>query len=258
MLVEGPLVGLLLLAQALLAALVASSRGAPRTRGISAWLWLPAAAAASLVKPVVLPVAAFVLRERPWREWLAAAVGGAGVCTALAAPLLLTHGGAPLDNLRASAERFTLKWAHFGSVYEPVLTAIERATPAWSNDPQEHLARVICLGMLVAVVVAAWWRGRDAWTRSSAIFLAMVLLTPAAHPWYGLWALALLPIVRSRAVWMLSLTLPWGYTVLGDTVDWTVHPWVMVLAYAPVYAVLVADLLAPRPADPVPRDTLPT
>jgi hypothetical protein len=75
------------------------------------------------------------------------------------------------------------------------------------------------------------------------IFLAMVLLSPAAHPWYLLWALAVIPAAPSSAVWVASLTLPWGYVALGDTDEWLVPAWVMVAAYAPIYAALAVEVI---------------
>jgi hypothetical protein len=93
------------------------------------------------------------------------------------------------------------------------------------------------------VILGVFLRGRDAWLDAAVIFLAMVLLSPTAHPWYLLWALALLPIARSGTVWVASLTLPWGYWVLADPVDWSVPVWVMVVAYLPVYAALAIELI---------------
>ena len=145
--------------------------------------------------------------------------------------------------MSSTAQRFTLKWAHFGSVYEPLLTVIEGGASTWSNDVQERLARTICGALLIAVMVGVWMTQRETWRAGAWIFLAMVLLSPAAHPWYILWALVLLPMAPSPAVWIASLTLPWGYAVLGDTQTWSVSPWVMVAAYVPVYGALVVEVV---------------
>ncbi|NNM26003.1 MAG: hypothetical protein HKO59_08465 [Phycisphaerales bacterium] len=218
------------------------------------WVW--AIAAAALIKPFVVPAAAFVLRRSPPAAWGRALVIGIVVTGALGAPLLLSAGGAPVENLRATSERFALKWAHFGSVYEPLLTAIEWRTPAWGNDPQEQLARGICLLAFLIAGIIIWIRSRDAWRGMSALLLAMILLSPTAHPWYLLWALILLPMTRSRAVWVASLTLPWGYVVLADPVDWTVPAGVMVAAYVPIYAALLLDVGPGRPGRGDPSRTI--
>jgi hypothetical protein len=229
-------------------ALVVAALGAA-ARSAAVWRWTVPLAAAALVKPVVVPVAALALRRHPWRAWGASLLVGVVTCAAIGAPLLLADGGAAWSNLTETAQRFSLKWAHFGSVYEPLLHVIERMTPAWTNDPQEQLARALCSVALAAVFVVVWWRGRDLWRDTVTIFVAMVLLSPTAHPWYLLWALVLVPIAPSPTAWVASLTLPWGYAVLADTVEWTVPTWVMVVAYAPVYATLL--VAAFRRATPV-------
>ncbi len=213
------------------------------------WRWTVPLALSSLVKPVALPIAAFVLKGQGWRAWAGSALTGAVVCAAIAAPLWLTGDGEPLQNLFATGQRFRLKWAHFGSVYEPLLWATEQLRPAWTNDQQEILARRICIAMLAAVFVALWLRGpASVWARARCLLLAMVLLSPAAHPWYLLWALALVPLAPGPATWVASLTLPWGYAAWSHVasdgrVEWGVPAWLMYAAYLPVYGALAVSLL---------------
>lgn len=232
----------------LLAAILVAGRAL-----VPVWRWAGLLALAALVKPIVLPVAAFLLKgHRPW-TWVRAIAVGAVVCLAVAAPLWLTHGGRPLGNALETAQRFTLKWAHFGGVYEPLLTAIEWVRPTWTNDQQEVLARRICLAALAAVILGAWLRRkpyddqRHIWADTRIIFFAMVLLSPAAHPWYLLWALAMMPMAPSPAVWVASLTLPWGYAAWAHvtpdgTPKWGTSPFLMTAAYAPIYAALIVDI----------------
>ncbi|MHC4107266.1 MAG: hypothetical protein ACYSTY_04180 [Planctomycetota bacterium] len=222
----------------LVAAIVLFTKAASKT-----WRWTGVLGLAVLVKPVVLPVAAVLLKGRPWLIWARSLGVGAVVCVIVAGPLLFSHGAEPVRNLGATGERFTLKWAHFGSVYEPVLHVVERGTPAWTNDDQERLARTVCGGVLALVMLGIWLWQRNIWRASAWMLLAMVLLSPAAHPWYVLWPLALCPLAPSLAVWMASLTLTWGYAVLADPVDWSVPWWVMLAAYVPVYAAIVYELL---------------
>ncbi len=154
--------------------------------------------------------------------------------------------GQALFNLRATSARFSLKWAHFGSVYEPLLALVERLTPTWGNDPQEQLTRVICAALLGVCILAIWRRGGQIWDGARAIFFAMVLCSPSAHPWYLLWALVLVPMAISPAVWIASLTLPLGYVAFRYSVDaegtvgWSVPAkGVFLIAYVPVYAALL-------------------
>ena len=169
---------------------------------------------------------------------------GAVVCTALAAPLWFTDRGEPARQLMETADRFRLKWAHFGSVYEPLLWAVEKVRPQWDNDRQEVLARRICSALVIAVLAGVWWRGPPSlWGRTRLIMLAMVLLSPTAHPWYLLWALAMVPMAPGLATWVASLTLSWGYVAWANVnpdgaAGWGVSPWIMLAAYAPIYATL--------------------
>jgi hypothetical protein len=192
-------------------------------------------------------VAAFVLKGQRWHAWLLSLAVGVVVCAALATPLWLTDDAEPLKSLLDSADRFRLKWAHFGGVYEPLLWTIEQLRPGWTNDQQEVLARRIGLALVAAIVAGVWWRGpRSLWARTRWIMTAMVLLSPTAHPWYLLWALAMVPMAMGWATWLASLTLSWGYVAWAHvdahgTPGWGVGAWVMVIAYAPIYGALAVQ-----------------
>ncbi|MEE8477741.1 MAG: hypothetical protein V3S19_05190, partial [Gemmatimonadales bacterium] len=232
----------------LVAAIVLGTAVASSGRWLHTTRWSVCVALGVLVKPMFLPVAAFLLKGRRWHAWVTSLVIGAAVSAAVGAPLLLSHDGRPLENLSASAKRFTNKWAHFGSVYEPLLWTTEKLTPGWTNDPQEVLTRRICLAAVAVIFVWVWLRPRAGavWSRSRAMFLAMVLLSPAAHPWYLLWALVLVPMAPAAGVWVASLTVLFGYAAFGGEAGWSVPRWVMVAAYVPVYVAVAVDLIRRR------------
>ena len=225
---------------ALLLAVLLVAERVPR----KVWAWTALLATAVLVKPVALPVAALALKGQRWQAWALSLAVGMVVCTVLGAPLWLTDHGEPLRQLLETAERFRLKWAHFGSVYEPLLWTLEQVRPEWTNDRQEILARRICMTLVAVVFAGVWWRGPPGlWARCRCIMLAMVLLSPTAHPWYLLWALAMVPVAPGPVTWVASLTLAWGYGAWGHvnadgTVSWAASGWTMLLAYAPIYGVL--------------------
>ena len=218
----------------LLAALLVHAR-----RPEAAVRWTAPVALASLVKPVAAAAALFMLRGRGARAWWRCAAAAAITALLAAGPLLLAHGLAPLRTLASTAGRFTLKWAHFGGAYELLLWLIERAAPAWSGDARERAARALCALALGAVLAVLWRRERRAVAACAAMLFAMVVLSPAAHPWYLLWPLVLLPLAPHPAVWIASLTLPWGYAALADPRAWTVPAPLLVIAWAPVYAALL-------------------
>ncbi len=213
------------------------------------WRWTISLAVAALVKPVTIPLAALFLKGRPLRAWIGSAVLGSIVCAALAAPLWLTHSGEPFSKLTKTASRFSQKWAHFGSVYEPTLWVLGEVDPIederieWQRkERHELIVRAICLALVGAVIAAVFFNRLDIWASCRVVLLAMVLFSSTAHPWYLLWALVLMPRAPSPAVWIASLTLPWGYVQFGDVIGWTVPTWMMFAAYVPVYLALVIDL----------------
>ena len=204
---------------------------------------------AVMVKPVAAVVALLMLSRRRLRAWIVSVIAGALVCIVLAAPLMLTHDREPLRNWRATAGRFSEKWAHFGSVYVPTLAVMHAADPIEDEQSQwqkkeahERWARYVCFSLVGVVIVAALVLRAGVFAGSRAILFAMVLFSTTAHPWYLLWALVLLPLRFSPAVWIASLTLPWGYVAWTDP-EWNVPAWVMGAAYAPVYSALAADLV---------------
>ena len=236
-------VGIALMVAALLAV---QQSGISRVR--RGW-WAFPLGLAVLVKPFAVVVAMFIVRRSTLRSMFAAGVIGVLVVCAAIAPLLFTHGGQPMTNMCETAQQFTVKWAHFGSVYEPMLVALDAVDPIDDRGVQWHkkerheaIARWIAGAIAVLILLVVFVGVRDVWTSARIAFLAMVLLSPTAHPWYLLWALVFMPMSPSPAVWVLSLTLPWGYAVLGDTVDWTTPRLVYIAAYTPVYAAVAAEL----------------
>ena len=106
------------------------------------------------------------------------------------------------------------------------------------------MARKICVGLLVlAAIVILVNRRLNFWQATRAMLFALVLLTTTAHPWYLLWALALVPMSNSWAMWIFSLTLPWGYAAFADGLHWKVSSWILAAAYAPVMVALIWDVV---------------
>ena len=142
--------------------------------------------------------------------------------------------------------RFSLKWAHFGSVYESALALTESLLPSWSNDPQERLARGVGLAVLLVVWIIVWRRRTALFPAARTLLFTMVLCSAAAHPWYLLWALMLIPRTGGLAPWVASLTISWGYLALGDPAGWTMPAGAAWAAWTPVYLAVVVDVLRSR------------
>lgn len=233
-------IGLLFLVLALLLA-----DAVPRTW----WAWIAPLAVSVLVKPVTVFIAPVLLRRSPPLHWVAAFVLGVVICLVVASPFLFS-GSEVFVNVWSAASRFTLKWAHFGSIYEPLLWLIEQIAPVggvWTNDSQEQLARGLCVFVLLLIVVWVVIKALPIWSAARIILFAMVLLSPAAHPWYLLWPLVLMPIAPSAALWIASLTISFGYAALVHSGHWHVSWWVFVIAYVPVYVAILWGLVQAKP-----------
>ncbi len=214
-----------------------------RTR--SWWIWIVPLAVSVLVKPITVFLAPVLLRRCRPLDWLGAFVLGIFVCFLVSSPFLFA-GSEVFTNLWSTTSRFTLKWAHFGSIYEPLLWLIQRFESFgidWTNDSQEQVARGCCLVLLLAIICWVVFKGLPKWSAARLILFAMVLLSPAAHPWYLLWPLAMMPMAPSVALWIASLTISFGYAAWIRPHDWDVSWWVFFIAYVPVYVALVWSLI---------------
>jgi len=83
---------------------------------------------------------------------------------------------------------------------------------------------------------AAVWRGLDLVRVVVVFFLAAILLTTTVYPWYLLWALVLMPVRFSWAIWAASLMLPLSYEVLLHPNQWDTPAWLGWVIYLPVFA----------------------
>lgn len=116
---------------------------------------------------------------------------------------------------------------------------------AWS----QALAKLLVGALVLALVGRAARRGvGPAGTAALAggLFLA---LSPTVHPWYALWVLPFLVLVRAGPAWLwLSLALPLSYEVLlrydGTPGSWVERPWVRACVWLPWAVLLLASGVA--------------
>lgn len=214
------------------------------------WRWTTSLAFSALGKPITLPAGPIMLRGRPGREWLACAATGTVVIVACIAPPWLIWGdhGRAYQNWYRTIDALGERASHFGGVYEAVLAATREAMPTGGTVlgfdlPPERVARHICLAIVAAAGITIFFSRLDAWRATRAMLFAGVLLAAAAHPWYLLWAFALFPMADGLAIWVFSLTLPWGYAAWADIVHRKVPPWLLAAAYVPVLLALVWDVV---------------
>ena len=192
------------------------------------------------VKPIALPVAlplAWALRRQPGRV---AAAGGACLATLalLYGPFLMMDGG--LTGMWETSRTFVAKWRFNGTLH-PLAEGVTGSKAA---------ADVLAGAVLLGVLVAATLLHRVPWRAALTYFFALICLSSTAHPWYLLWALALLPVawaagrtVVGPAVWVASLTLAWSYAAwlnLAGGGEYQLAPAQLLAVWGPIYAAIPA------------------
>lgn len=182
------------------------------------------------VKPIVLPIAlslAILLRRRPG---LIACAAGASVVTGIAVylPFLLMEGG--LGGMIETGRTFVDKWAFNGSLY-PL------AERYLFDKPM--LDKLVVVALLAVVILTSLGKRAGVARSAGAYLFASLLLSSTVHPWYLLWALALMPLWFNWPMWVFSLTICLAYAA-------HLHPGyrlpgsVALIEYLPVYFLLLA------------------
>lgn len=185
---------------------------------------------AAAVKPIAAPLGLpmmFGLRRSPYHA-ICFALIAAITFFATFLPFIWMAGG--LQGLMQTVRTFTEHWAFNGSVFA-LLRDVAAIDPYW--------LRMGAATVLLSTMLLCLRRGSDRYSFAGWVFVVAVLVSSTVHPWYLLWALAVLPVSRFNPVtWMLSLTIALSYTALLDMSVYQVPTWVVTLEYVPVYAVL--------------------
>ncbi len=228
---------------------------------------------AAAVKLLGLPLAAAL---RGWRAWLAALAA----CALLAAPF-----AAAGPALAGSTGEFARRWRANDGAYALLQAAADHAVCRALGDgpppcrkpldlwPRERLARLIsgrdyraavypdelgafaaraAVALLLALVVGAVLvRRPPAVDGAEWILGALVLLTPALHPWYAAWLLPFAALQQRRAWLALAALAPLGYVPLAAWLaggPWRDPVWTRALEHGACWALLAADVLRRRRA----------
>jgi hypothetical protein len=138
-----------------------------------------------------------------------------------------------------SARTYGAHWMNFGSVHALLSTAIG-----------VHPARWFGLALGGAWTVWLLWRGASPLAGFFLFFLAMLLLSPVVHPWYGLWLLVFVPFYPRWDLFALVSLLPLAYLAWSSQEAggaWLPPPWAPWVAYGIPLVLLLASLWRRRP-----------
>mgnify|MGYP006270603471 CR=1 FL=1 len=202
-------------------------------------------AASVAVKPIVGPVAIFIAVS--WWRTLARDRGPAVALAGVAGLLTLAGGYLPFAAMEGGLSRMFETVSTFTRVWSFNASLHALAEAAVGSKRVADLAMGSLLGATVAVLAWRVWRTRardDPWAAEGGYLLAALLLSSTVHPWYVLWPLALLPLSRGVATWVLSLTVTASYAAwlsLEAGGSYAVPAWLRWLEYGPVYAALAVS-----------------
>jgi alpha-1,6-mannosyltransferase len=208
-------------------------------------------ALAAGVKPPVLLLAPYLFRDARVRG-SGSALGLLPVVSVLFlallySPLLIQEG---YKGWLATARIYSAGWEANGSIYQLIRTTADQ-TDGWSVQQAKDRARALAALAVAGTMLLAWWRRSDLVEAGYWITLVALLCAPVVYPWYLLWVLCFVPLLRG---WQGITSLIWSATIgvsylLWQTDDWVLPTKWLLVQYVPVYAALameVGRLLMPR------------
>jgi rSAM/selenodomain-associated transferase 2 len=144
----------------------------------------------------------------------------------------------PLAGLATSLTAFSTEM-HYNS-------SIHRLLGVVLND--FSLASLICAGLLAAWMVAARLITSSPMEGGALGMAGLLLLSPNVHFWYLAWCIPFLCVWPLRPLLLLCGTIAISYVTQGylhSAGKWKEFPFLILLEYAPVYALLAAGWLLP-------------
>jgi hypothetical protein len=204
--------------------------------------WAAAILSHYLAAPFVIAAAA-AARVRDRRFWAAFGLAGfAGFAVYADAGRELVSGLAI----------YAGHWRFNGSLFELLVALFGSATPQRVAG-EFHLMHPVpkLIGALAAGAALAWcWRRRHPPARAALWVGATVLLfSSTVHPWYVTWLVALVALEWNLAWLSFSGLVMISYVAKVQQIatgQWTEFEWARWLAYAPLFALLIAGWLGKR------------
>jgi hypothetical protein len=201
-------------------------------------------ALAAGVKPHVVLLAPFLLRDaiaagaRVQLKWLIVAF----VCflALVYSPMLYQQG---YRGWLRTSHVYATSWEANGSIYDLIKSTADD-TDGVAVQVAKDRARMLATVMVVVTMLIAWFGRANLATAGYWVFLVALLFSPVVYPWYLLWVLCFVPLLRG---WQGITALVWAATVgvsylLWRTSDWVLPTRWLLVEYVPVYATLMLEV----------------
>jgi hypothetical protein len=195
------------------------------------------------IKPIAIVLAPWFLRETADRRaaWQTLGLFASVLLLTWAPPLIYQQG---YRGFFDSLHQYATRWEFNGSFYELVKYLFGGSGEGWPMEHAKRAARSIA-PVILALTGAALWVSRASFVQAGYwLCLISLLVAPVVYPWYLLWMLCFVPLVRAPMGWTgltFAATVGVSYVVWHEP-TWRVPAWAMLAQYAPVYAVLAIEL----------------
>jgi hypothetical protein len=202
-------------------------------------------ALAAGVKPHVVLLAPFLLRDAVTggssgrARWLA--VSFISFLALVYSPMLYQQG---YKGWLRTSRVYATSWEANGSIYD-LIKASADPTDGVSIQRAKDRARLLAAGAVIVTMLIAWFGRADLVSAGYWIFLVALLFSPVVYPWYLLWVLCFVPLLRG---WQGMTALVWAATVGVSYLLWRSSDWVLptrwlLIEYLPVYATLLLEIV---------------
>jgi hypothetical protein len=225
----------------LIVMVLASRSRRPRTAAV-------ALALACGVKPVAVLLLPFLWRQtheeqsfRAGRRMLLVfCVSLMVVCM----PLFIQHGW---SGWRETIAHFGHRWEANGLYYESFKALFGRGDQGRQMERAKDAARLLAMLAVLAMGLFLWQSRARLAEAGYWLFMVLLLCAPVAYPWYLIWILAFVPLLRgpqgfAGLIW--AATAAMSYTLWRDA-DWiwSVRPAWLIAEYLPVLAILAIEAM---------------
>ncbi|MBC8109399.1 MAG: hypothetical protein H7Z14_22635, partial [Anaerolineae bacterium] len=177
------------------------------------------------------------------RRHVARSLGGFAIaCAVIYIPALAYQHG--YRGFFYTLSEYSSRWEFNGSIYELIKSAFGEGDAGRAAERAKSAARMLALSVTVLTALLLWKSRATLIEAGYWLFLIGLLFSPVVYPWYLLWMLCFIPLIRGRQG---LAGLVWCATVGVSYVVWNLPEWRLptpyaLLEYAPVYAFLILEL----------------
>jgi Glycosyltransferase family 87 len=196
------------------------------------------------VKPIAFLLAPFLLRDAAvrWRSLVATIAAFLVTVCILALPLLYQDG---LAGMLLTGRIYSQNWEANGSVYEIFKILFGSGDLGRAMVRAKEMSRLLSVSMVLLTGLGLWQSRANLAEVGYWFFLILLICAPVVYPWYLLWILCFVPLLRgpqgfTGLVWSGTVALCY---VLWRTSDWRMPPDALRWEYYPVAAMLGIEFL---------------